>query len=165
MIQSTDRKRLEVQAGALQALISSNGIGTLHIQTGVGKCKITNDFIFHFADIITSVLILVPLSRLIDTWHKELDKWNDNYMFIDENTCKLGDDINVTIETIQTAYKWNNKKFTLIVFDEVHKMLTPEYHRIISNTTSVFKIGLTARTNFSNGGRFKKRTTVNNIES
>lgn len=135
--------REEIQRQALQALKDANGVGTLHIMTGVGKTKITIDFIKYYQHVITDVLVLVPLTRLVQTWLDEFVKWSDKFESVDENTCVV-DGIKVVVETVQTAYRWSGRKYDLVVYDECHKLTSTEYSKSITGIKSTFKIGLTA---------------------
>lgn len=125
----------KVQAEALQHLKDANGVGTLHVGTGIGKSKIVCDFINYYKDSLEKVLILVPLNILIDNWTDELNKWMTNEW---SNY--------ITITTVQTAYKWPTTHWSLVVYDEAHTMVTEEYSIIFENCRSTFKIGLTATT-------------------
>jgi len=51
--------------------------------------------------------------------------------------------IEIVIENVQTAYKWKDRKFDLIIADEIHTMMTPEYSAVFKLETR-WLMGLTA---------------------
>ena len=140
------KTRDEVQAEAVAALKENNG-GTVHILTGGGKCKIAIDYIRQSPD-IKSVLILVPTNVLKDNWLKEFKKWTNWRTLISTLISKyqglIGGNTCVAIETIQTAYKTHYAPFDLLVLDEIHTMLSPEYSKIFTRLSYRQVIGLTA---------------------
>jgi len=80
------------------------------------------------------VLITSPRTNLKENWCKELIKWG-----LEEwrnGMWRIGTRaITIIIENVQTAYKWKNKpsnspSFDLIIADEIHTMMTPEYSAI-----------------------------------
>jgi superfamily II DNA or RNA helicase len=56
----------------------------------------------------------------------------------------------ITIENIQTCYKWEGKEFDLIIADEIHTMMTPEYSMLFRNVKYNYLIGLTATHDITN---------------
>lgn len=120
--------------------------GTICLSTGTGKSKVAIDFIKNVN--VTFVLITSPRTNLKDNWEKELQKWG---LEIDHNRSDrrwkiTGTDryVWIDIENIQTAYKWKDKKFDLIVADEIHTMMTPEYSLLFENNDYTYLMGLTA---------------------
>lgn len=88
-----------------------------------------------------NILITSPRTNLKDNWSKELEKWGVGWLF--------GDIYTITVENIQTCYKWNKEivsKFDLIIFDEVHTIVSPEYGKLIAiaKELNISRIGLTA---------------------
>ncbi|MHA1200490.1 MAG: DEAD/DEAH box helicase [Candidatus Heimdallarchaeaceae archaeon] len=107
--------------------------GTICLSTGTGKSKVAIDFIKE-NDFIKTVLITSPRTNLKENWCKELIKWG-----LEEwrnGMWRIGTRaITIIIENVQTAYKWKNKpsnspSFDLIIADEIHTMMTPEYSAI-----------------------------------
>lgn len=137
--------REHIQQEALAAINTANGLGTLNIDTGVGKSKIVIDFIKQHPE-IRRVLITSPRTNLKANWHLELVKWgiepdqNDparNYV-ID------GRHVSFVFENIQTAYKFGPSHFDLIIGDEAHLLITPEYSRLFLDNRGTYTILLTA---------------------
>ena len=67
------KTREQVQKEALRAWYDNNKIGTLIINTGVGKSKIPIEIIKEQE--YKKVLITGPRTLLKDNWKKELEKW------------------------------------------------------------------------------------------
>ena len=156
-----NKDRTQVHKEALQALDENNGIGTLNIETGLGKSKIVIDFLFNKLKTGDTVLILVPVTKLINNWVDEFEKWTCcHYDFSSQCITMVirNGNIKIYLETVQTAYKWTDKSYTLTVYDEIHTMVTEEYHQAIK-IESTFKIGLTATTDVV--GRTDKREIYN----
>lgn len=137
-----------VQAEALETFLTKQGNGTICLSTGTGKSKVAIDFIksnrfMESHSNIKNILITSPRTNLKRNWRRELIKWglvesNDNYWYWG------GVVIHITIENIQTVYKWKSEIFDLIIADEIHTMMTPEYSLLFKNNHYQFLMGLTA---------------------
>ena len=121
--------------------------GTICLSTGTGKSKIAIDFIKETED-VSFVLITSPRTNLQENWKKELEKWGlrkktalSKNLWYDDKTRK---EYFIVIENIQTTYKWKNEKFDLVIADEIHTMMTPEYSALFENTKYKYLMGLTA---------------------
>jgi superfamily II DNA or RNA helicase len=104
----------------------ANYRGTYLGATGVGKTKIGVDLIVECMkkNPDEQWLIVVPTENLRDNeWCLEFIRWGYS-----EYIPK------VQIECIQTAYKFINRKFNVVV-DEVHTTITPEYKTFYTNNT------------------------------
>ena len=119
--------------------------GTICLSTGTGKSKVAIDFIKGDSS-VKKVLITSPRTNLKENWRKELIKWGleeyDERLWIiperGESTL-----VQITIENVQTAYKWKDREYDLIVADEIHTMMTPEYSKVFKLKTK-WLMGLTA---------------------
>lgn len=147
--------RDKVQGEALSALKKSDG-GTVVMSPGTGKTKVAIDFLKYMKP--KKVLITSPRTNLKENWKKELEKWNistmtsgaegsNEYEFYHYNGGKY-DKLEIHIVNIQTCYKWDETKlneFDLIIADEIHTMVTPEYGNLfeIANLICIPIIGLT----------------------
>ena len=81
-----------------------------------------------------SALIIVPTTNLRDNeWVVEITKW-------------AGEDLlkSVRIECVQTLYTEAPTFYDIVVIDEVHTTLSPEYSKIHTSILSDNKLGLTA---------------------
>lgn len=142
----------EIQSRAIGAFYENMNFGrikgTICMTTGTGKSKVALNFIMQNRD-VKEVLITSPRTNLKENWVKEMKKWGftRNVSFVDLEGWIVPDRkdvIHITIENIQTAYKWEDKHFDLIIADEIHTMMTPEYSRIFDNLTYKYLMGLTA---------------------
>lgn len=122
--------------------------GTICLSTGTGKSKVAIDFIKE-SQWIVNVLITSPRTNLQENWRNELEKWGlyqdtemENVWWFSDRGSKRP--IEITIENIQTAYKWKDKTFDLIIADEIHTMMTPEYSLLFKNVEYECLMGLTA---------------------
>lgn len=119
--------------------------GTICLSTGTGKSKVAIDFIKEDKS-ISDVLITSPRTNLKENWRKELEKWgfsqwSDTVWSVKGRNGKA---VNITIENVQTCYKWEKKKFDLVIADEIHTMMTPEYSQLFDNNMFRYVMGLTA---------------------
>lgn len=156
------KTREEVQSEALKALQLYDYIGTIILGTGTGKTKVAIDAIKQGG--FKNILITSPRTNLKENWRRELEKWglhSNELVFLPEGSRRDPDCYRfvmdkhsstfcfITTENIQTCYKWNVnelKKFDLIIFDEIHTMLTPEYSYPlrVAELFDIARIGLTA---------------------
>lgn len=133
-------KREEVQSLALNALLPNGG--TIALSTGTGKSKVAIDYILVKKP--KRILITSPRTNLKETWRRELLKWLMPEYGADWNLT-----YRVTIENIQTCYKWSPDvvgEYDLIVADEIHTIVTEGYGQLLINAKkkNVTVIGLTA---------------------
>lgn len=142
--------REEIQQNALKALKKNNYIGTICLSTGSGKGLVAINAIKEGN--FKNILITSPRTNLKEMWKKELNKWNITQQLITLfwiETMYENIPINITIENIQTCYKWDEeilKSFDLIILDEIHTITSPEYGRLITvaKSANIARIGLTA---------------------
>jgi superfamily II DNA or RNA helicase len=95
-------QRDEIQVKAKQTFLEK-GSGILHISMGVGKTKIGIDCI----EANQKILVAAPYKSVIDTWKEEFKKWKKS-------------DKNVTYTTTASLGKHTEKKFDLVILDEIH---------------------------------------------
>lgn len=141
----TKKTREQIQSEALEAfkLVSA---GTICLSTGTGKSKVAIDFIKETPE-IQIILITSPRTNLKENWRKELMKWGITYRLCDESPTGYwfkNRPLHIMIENIQTCYKWEKQKFDLIIADEIHTMMTPEYSALFENNKCKWLMGLTA---------------------
>lgn len=140
------KTREEIQNEALNVFKNTiDGKGTICLSTGTGKSKVSIDMIKE-TDSIRSVLITSPRTNLKDNWKKELIKWGiepdtGKYLWRVKGTNRR---VIIIIENIQTCYKWKSNYFDLIIADEIHTMMTPEYSLLFENNKYKYLMGLTA---------------------
>lgn len=135
--------REEIQKEALDAWIGNDCNGALILGTGVGKTKIAIDAIrYHIINYHPEgqwngdvrILWLTNSERLrdIDT-RADFEKWEA------EDLLQY-----VEFQCIQTAYKYNQTKWDLVVADEGDFMLTEEYFKFFTNNSYFQLLFLTA---------------------
>ena len=129
-----------IQAEALQALKANEYNGTCVINTGGGKGKVAIDAIKDGK--FKSSLITSPRTNLQTMWKKELEKWNIHPNLSTEDAYNYHwhgfsyNRIYVSIINIQTCYKWTKEtisKFDVVIADEIHTIVSPEYSKLIIN--------------------------------
>jgi superfamily II DNA or RNA helicase len=131
----------ELQSKALKEFIKAGSRGTIVLETGSGKSKVSIDFIKTLQP--TTILITSPRTNLKNNWRDELIKWGLE-PWRDSIWTYNGVRHTIIIENIQTCYKWTENKFGLIIMDEIHTMMTPEYSKLLQNNETMTLMGLTA---------------------
>lgn len=127
--------KTKIQNLSLKKWGENKGIGTIALHTGAGKTKVGVDAAGKMFDNnnIKSCLILVPSTNLRDNeWINEFKKWGYEQWLP-----------HITIECVQTAYKWEEAQYDLIILDEIHAYLSPEF-RSVFNFSYKYLLGLTA---------------------
>lgn len=129
-MQGTTRDEIQIQA--IKIWINENKQGTIVLSTGFGKtkvgCIVAGEQLKKQK--INSVLIVVPQIPLVEQWKEELIKWNYNTD-------------NIEIICIQSAYKIE-KEYDLLIVDEIHRTLSPEFSKLYENVKYSQILGLTA---------------------
>lgn len=151
----------EFQIEALKRLEQNNYTGCIVASTGSSKSKVAIDAIKK--DQFKNILITSPRTNLKKSWKNELEKWGYNKGVHVETEYYFGryskdSVINVTLENIQTVYKWSKEQllqFDLVIIDEIHA-IGAEYFAFIyaSRGLNIACIGLTATPDKTN--EFKK---------
>lgn len=130
--------KINEQKKALDSWINNNYLGTVNAVTGFGKCKVGIDAIDYLLSKYDyhsniSILIVVPTTHIKNEWLKEIKKWK-----------KLKILNHLTIECINSVYKFKGKKFSLGIFDEVHNYFGGEYSKLFLNNYFKRKLCLSA---------------------
>ncbi len=150
MLNTVLESKNKIQESAIETWIQNDYKGTIVVGTGVGKTRIglmaiKTAYEEHLripeSEVCFKALIIVPTTNLRDNeWVNEINKWFPELK-------KL-----ITIECIQTAYKWGTKMsdytynygYNIIVLDEIHTTISPEYRNIYNNISYDKILGLTA---------------------
>ena len=117
----------EHQKKALNAWRSANYIGSVICGTGFGKSRVG---VLAVANTLNSsdnqhrALVLVPTTQLQEQFKEEFKKWGK------ENLLD-----NIDILCYQSAYKLVDEHYSIVVCDEVHLGLSPEYRKFFENNT------------------------------
>lgn len=130
--------RIKMQEEAKEAARLANYIASLIITVGGGKGKIMLDLAQELIakHNIKSILYLCDNRRLRDSedegFPEQIEKWAN---------AKLKKMI--TLECYQTTYKWKDKKYDLVLADEVDFSITPEFCKVFFNNEFKYKILVT----------------------
>tara|TARA_R110002012_G_scaffold278308_4_gene465901 strand:+ start:7793 stop:9001 length:1209 start_codon:yes stop_codon:yes gene_type:complete len=115
-----------------------NGRGTLQYATGVGKTRcgvLAAALIAKRVGMDCKILILTPTQTIRDrSWKEEFKKWGEELLF---ESC-------VKTVCIQTAYKYTGQHYDLVIADEIHNYISPEYFNFFPNNYSPKVLGLSA---------------------
>ncbi len=130
--------RDKIQKEAVQKWIDKGKVGTCEMITGLGKTFVG-----------LHCLATMPKD---DKVHLFLAETTSRKKDLDENIEKynkiFGTDIykdyNLEFHCYQTVYKWRKKEFGLVIADEIHDGLSPEYSKFFVFNTYDAIIGLTA---------------------
>lgn len=138
----------KLQDKALAAFVEAGSRGTICLETGSGKSRVAVNFIRNQDD-VTRILITSPRTTLQKNWYDELVKWGcepwrDGVWHINFDTEKPSRVLHIEIVNIQTAYKWTDRKYDLVILDEIHTMMTPEHCKLLENNEFKYVLGLTA---------------------
>lgn len=124
--------RTQTQYDAVKSWKAANHRGTIILPTGFGKSYIgvvtAGEQIRK--GLIKSCMVVVPSTALVDQWKEEFAKWGYSLEGID-------------VMCLQSAYKMNEHRDLLIV-DEIHTALSPQYRNVFFNIKHNQIMGLTA---------------------
>lgn len=123
-------KREQIQKEAFDAWVKGGRRGTVEMITGIGKTKVSLD----------AVKELPKDARIIflaETSQREMDLRKDQIRF----ECT---DYMIHFACYQSAYKWEGEQFDLVIADEIHDSMTPEYSKFFKNNKYDRLMGLTA---------------------
>lgn len=129
--ENSDDDRSLIQKEAIRTWLQTRK-GTIVLPTGFGKTFVGSTIVAKQLQKgrIESALIVVPTVNLLSQWQKEFEKWEYDYSKV-EFLC------------IKSAYKLI-KHYDIVVIDEIHTSLSPEYSKIFSNLGYTQLLGLTA---------------------
>lgn len=138
-IEAKDR----VQRKALDAWIKHNKKGTCEIITGLGKTFISLHALYTMPrDDKEHLFLAESRDRVVDL-KKDIFKYNKIF-----NRDVLND-YNLQFYCYQTVYKWKNRKFGLVISDEIHDSLSIKYVNFYKNNQYDAILGLSATINRS----------------
>lgn len=126
----------EIQDKALNAFIDNGKRGTIVLVQGTGKSKLAINAIKKLNKI--KVLYTCSLTAPLKAFEDELAKWeidhlHDNkYQYLNDESDFV--DLNIDVVSTQLVYKYSKKdlaKYDLIIVDEIHTVVSPEYSKFI----------------------------------
>lgn len=148
---------LESQQLKIITLLDENNGGLMEMVPGGGKTISAIGFI---AEKKKSTLILVHEHRLRTQWEKELkDRLIGNFTFGRfDGDKKIDGDICIgLIQTVSNLMKVDPnflKKFGILIIDEAHHQPAEMYTKVVNNSTSFHRIGLTGTVKRKDGKHF-----------
>lgn len=136
-----NQKKRQIQIEAKEAWIAANKIGTCEIITGMGKTFLALDCLRTFPpnEFKTAHLFLAEQTDREFDLLKDIKKYNEIH------NCDILKEYNLTFLTYQTARKYINKKFGLVIADEIHDSMTPVYSDFYINNDYQGLLGLSAK--------------------
>ncbi len=158
-----DVKRDNIQRAAKDAWIEAGMIGGLEMTTGVGKAIAA----LHCCTTVPkgySILFLAETTSRYKDIQDDITKYKE---FFGIDILK---DYVWEQATYQAAYKWENRHYDIVIADEYHFAMTPQYAKFFKNNTYERLVGLSAtlKDNVFYGeqddpNRFSKRDLLNEI--
>ena len=123
---SINKIRDEKQKEALNNWASAKFCGSIIAGTGFGKSRCAILAVRHILDVLggNKVLLLVPTIQLQSQFADEFHKWDLEHCLD-----------NVEILCYQSAYKLEDNHYDLVICDEVHLGLSPQYRKFFENNT------------------------------
>lgn len=119
------------QKSALNKWAGQGFIGSVIAGTGFGKSRVGVLAVQYALKDGGNALILVPTVQLQDQFIEEFDKWGVSHE-------------NVEVMCYQSAYKLKNKHYSIVVCDEIHLGLSPEYRKFFENNKFNMLLCMTA---------------------
>ena len=122
--------RDRIQLEALEAWVDSGKRGTIEMITGLGKTKIAMEAVKMLPK-KSKILFLAEVKDRELEVRREQEKWG---------TQKW----DISFSCYQSAYKWRDTKWDLVIADEIHDSLTMEYSKFYTNNKYGALMGLSA---------------------
>jgi superfamily II DNA or RNA helicase len=149
MMDNISEIKSRIQGECADAWFANNFKGTFELATGVGKtfAALTSTLRYYnyikensteLNDRKLKLLILAEVKQREKTIMLDINKYNTIHGIYFE------DFIEVEFACYQSAYKWENRHFDIVVADEIHDSLSMEYSKFYTNNTYNGIIGLSA---------------------
>ena len=134
---SLDNRKREVQLEAGKAWKESGYRGTIELNTGGGKTFIAFDAM---VDLPKGSKVLF----LAETNQREMDVRKDSEVYLSFFGINPLSHVDFEFACYQSAYKWENKCFELVIADECHDSYSEEYVKFYRNNSYNRILGLSA---------------------
>lgn len=128
----------KIQKKALNKWLENDKNGTAELATGVGKTILALHALYTM-DKNDSIHLF-----LAETTERKKDLLKDIKLFNKLFNCDVVNDYNIKFYCYQTVYKWKDRKFGLVIADEIHDSLSPKYSEFYLNNNYKALIGLSA---------------------
>lgn len=136
-----DIKRDKIQREAENAWANNNCIGTCELTTGSGKTITALHGVVNRVPLGGKVLFLAETNQREIDFRKDIINYK-KYFNIDVEL-----QVNFTFSTYQSAYKWKNTHWDMVIADEIHFSLSKEYVKFYRNNKYDRLMGLSATLN------------------
>lgn len=134
-----DKDKAKIQNEAFNAW-NQKRVGTVEMATGMGKTFVALLALNSMdPDAQQEHLFLAETNEREIDLRREIKKYDEIYGTHLELQYRL------QFACYQTAYKWSNKEFGLVIADEIHDGLTPQYSLFFENNSYEALIGLSAK--------------------
>ena len=128
----------KIQQEALVKWLENEKKGVVILPTGVGKTILALHALYTMdKNDLTHVF-------LAETTERKKDLLNDIKLYNKLFNVDVTNDYNLKFYCYQTAYKWKDKEFGLVIGDECHDSLSPKYSQFYFNNKYQAFIGLSA---------------------
>lgn len=131
--------RNEIQQKAVEEWLKHNKHGTLALATGTGKTIAALHCLYTMPQKNGKVHLF-----LAETVEREKDLLSDIELFNTLFNVNVLQDYNLKFKTYQSVYKLENYDFGLVIADELHFSLSPEYSKFFLNNNYDAVVGLSA---------------------
>lgn len=137
-----NRAKDKIQQQALHKWKEQGKTGTCEIITGLGKTFIGLHALYSMPIdySITHIFLAEVKDRRVDLM-RDIEKYNKLF------GRNVLEDYNLEFHCYQSAYRWKDRKFGLVIADEIHDALSPAYYRFFLNNKYESLIGLSATIN------------------
>jgi superfamily II DNA or RNA helicase len=155
--------RDEIQQKSVEEWVKNGKKGTLALATGTGKT-------------IAALHCLCTMPKkdgkvhlfLAETIEREQDLISDIQLFNKLFNINIFNEYNLKFKCYQTVYKYKDYDFGLVIADELHNALSPEYFKFFQNNNYDAIVGLSAtidkKTSYDiEGNKISKGEMLDNI--
>ncbi len=139
----SNEKKDKVQRAAIKAWEKVDKVGTCEIITGLGKTFIGLHALYTMPKNKDTHLFLAEVADRKRDLYADILKYNKIF-----NRDVLRD-YNLKFYCYQSAYKWKEKSFGLVIADEIHDSLSPSYSQFYRYNKYKAIIGLSATINLN----------------
>lgn len=133
------KERNDIQKEAYEAWLASNKKGTLEMATGTGKTIASLHCLYSMPKNDGKVHLF-----LAETVERERDLLKDILLYNKLFDVNVFQDYNLKFKCYQTVYKYEDYNFGLVIADEIHMSLSPQYSQFYYNNTYDAIVGLSA---------------------
>jgi superfamily II DNA or RNA helicase len=139
-----NEQKSKIQNEALNAWLIANKRGTTEIITGLGKTFLSLKALYTMPldKSVKHLFLAEQKDRLVD-FIKDVKKFNTIY------SCNVLQDYDIEFQCYQTVRNWTNKKFGLVIADEITDSMSPMNYKFYVNNQAEAILGLTAMFNGS----------------